>query len=299
MRVTRGLWLAMVAACGGSDPGDPTDARVVDAASDGAPAPDASPNAFHYEVTILDINGALSPMHDQLIACARGGLDEWGTYLSGMGTLTVEIRVTSTATGRMAGASTSNVSVGPCAHTASCTVVEEQAIRRLRTGLDNPAMVGVPDVHIDVDPSYWNTQVWVDPDPQARTAPVPGDRLDCVSLFTHELGHAFGMVGFRDLTTFQPTVAFQSLYDDQIQVGTDTLTFNGPLTVGDFGPIPLTRTSATQNVYHYGDASTPGPIDTLLMNGIVYEYGHRYRVQKLDARIVEDLGVPVYRLPAQ
>lgn len=55
----------------------------------------------------------------------------------------------------------------------------------------------------------------------------------------------------------------------------------------------------SRNVYHYGDASAPSWVDTLLMNGIVYQYGHRYRVQKLDVRSVEDLGVPVCRLPAQ
>jgi hypothetical protein len=92
--------------------------------------------------------------------------------------------------------------------------------------------------------------------------------------------------------------AFQSLYDDQVRVGASTLTFEGPLTVADFGPVPLTRTSSTQNVYHYGDASTPSAIDRLLMNGISYEYGHRYRVQKLDVRILQDLGVPVHAVPA-
>ena len=34
------------------------------------------------------------------------------------------------------------------------------------------------------------------------------------------------------------------------------------------------------------------------MNGIVYEYGHRYRVQKVDVLIVQDLGMPVYAVPA-
>jgi hypothetical protein len=34
------------------------------------------------------------------------------------------------------------------------------------------------------------------------------------------------------------------------------------------------------------------------MNGIEYNYGHRYRVQKFDVRIVQDLRVPVNNVPA-
>jgi hypothetical protein len=285
----------MFAGCNGSGdmPGLP-----VDAAGDARPPTDASSGAFAYTIAVSDPGGDLAAAHDALVSCATGGLREWGRFLGGSGTLTVEIRVQATLTGRMAGASTSNVVVGPCQHTASCTVVEEQAIHRLRAGADNPNMIGAPDVHIDVAPDYWNTQVWVDPDPIVRTASVPNDRLDCVSLFTHELGHAFGMTGFRDLSTFQPTGPFQSLYDDQIHVGASTLTFEGPRTVGDFGAIPLTRTNTTQNVYHYGDRTTPSTINTQLMNGIVYEFGHRYHVQKLDVRIVQDLGMPVHDVPS-
>lgn len=286
---------SLLGACGDDGNGPGSDASIIDA----APPADANPAAFAYLVTVMDPGGDLAAQHDAMIACAEGGLREWGRYLSGQGTLTVELRVQATSTGRMAGASTSNVTVGPCAHTASCTVVEEQSIHRLRTGADNPAMRGVPDAHIDIAPDYWTQQVWVDPDPIGRTAAVPNNRLDCVSLFTHELGHAFGFTGFRDLQTFQPTSGFQSLYDDQIVRTATTLTFEGPLTKADFGAIPLTRTNSTQNVYHYGDTSTPSAIDKLLMNGIAYEYGHRYRVQKLDVRMVQDLGMPVHDLPSE
>jgi hypothetical protein len=155
-------------------------------------------------------------------------------------------------------------------------------------------MPNASDLHVDIDPTYWNSQVWVDPDPSARTAMVPNNRLDCVSLFTHEVGHAFGMTGFRSLSTFQPTVAFQSLWDDLIVVGAGTLTFNGPMTVAEYGgPLPLTRNNSTQNVYHYGDPSGPSALTPLLMNGVVYNYGVRYRVSPLDVKIMADLGIRV------
>lgn len=287
--------VSLLAACNGGS--DAVDAAGSDGPGADGPPVDASPEAFAFAITVKDPDGQLTAAKDDMIACMTGAAREWGRYVGGMGMLSIELRVTGTGTGRLGGASTSNVSVGPCQHTASCTLVEEQAIHRLRTGADNPAMKGVPDVHVDIPPDYWNGQVWVDPDPIGRGATVPSNRLDCVSLFTHELGHALGMTGFRDLQTFQPTVAFQSLYDDQVRVGAGTLTFEGPRTVAEFGAVPLTRTNSTQNVYHYADAATPSAFDRLLMNGIAYEYGHRYRVQKLDVRILEDLGVPIHAVP--
>ncbi len=288
-------------ACSAASTGDEARAdsgQAVDAGQHDSPDWRQTDGGFAYVVTVKDPAGLLSAAHDAMAACAEGGLAEWAKYLSGKGVLTVELRVQETATGRFAGASTSNVSVGPCKNTANCTLVQEQAIHRLTTGLDNPAMKGIPDVHIDIDANYWNQQVWVDPDPRGRTAGVPNNRIDCVSLFTHELGHALGMTGFRSLTTFQPTIAFQSLYDDLIVAGASILTFEGPLTKADFGSVALTRTNTTQNVYHYGDATMPSGINTQLMNGISYMYGHRYRVQKLDVRILQDLGLTASVVPS-
>lgn len=267
------------------------DARADDVAAD---APDAElSRPFAYTVTLVDPAGMLTDEHARLIAAARAALDEWGRYVSGRGTLSVELNVMTTAVGRFAGASTTNVYYGPCAREpAPCTVVEEQAIHRLRTGLSNPASPTLPDIHIDMSPDYVRRELWFDPDPTARTATVPSNRLDAVSVFTHELGHGLGMTGFRSLTTFA-SGRYRSLYDDHIVVAPGALTFEGPRTVARFGPVPLTRTSATQNVYHYGDPSQPSPFDELLMNGIVYRYGHRYRVDALDVAIVADLGVPL------
>lgn len=287
--------LLVLVACGDSA-GDADHTGGVDAGVQS----DAAPSGFAYHVTVADPDQALPGAANALTACAEGGLAEWGKYLSGQGTLSVEIRVAKTAVGRFAGASTSNVPAGACKNTAApCSLVEEQGIHRLRTGMDNPAMLGVPDVHIDVSPDYWNGMVWVDPAPLVRSATVPPNRLDCVSLFTHELGHAFGMTGFRSLSTFQPTSTFQSLYDDALRVGSGALTFEGPLTKAAFGPVPLTRTNTTQNVYHYGDPSSPSAFDNLLMNGISYQYGHRYFAQRVDVLILQDLGVPIQKLPAQ
>lgn len=285
--------IALVTACSSADATpSPADAGATDAAADGDGRVKLPP--FTYEVTVNDPNGTMTSEHAALTTCVTTGLDLWGQYLTGVGKLEVEIAVTTTTTGRFAGASASSNAVGKCKSVPGpCTLSEDQAIRRLRTGEDNPNAVGQPDVRISVTPDYWKNVLWMDPDPKARTAPVPNDRDDAISVCTHELGHAFGMAGYRDLTTFQPTGAFLSLYDDLVKVGANTLTFEGPKTVAEFGPVPLTREHTTQNVYHYGNKSTPTEYDAKLMNGIVYEYGTRYLISAVDVRILEDLGVPL------
>ncbi len=285
----------------------PVDAGVRDAAAaDAGSAPDdadAAAGPFSYKVTVSDPQGLLTPAHVDMVKCLEAALDEWGQYLSGQGTLTVELRVGATATNRMSGASTSSISIGTCKNTpAPCTLAQDQAIHRLQTGKDNKAQPGMPDIAVTVSPDYWSKLIWVDPDPQARTAAVPADKLDAISVFTHELGHAFGIVGYRSLDTYGPSAApvFLSLYDDQVVVTADGLTFEGPKTKAEFGPIPLTRNNTTQNVYHYGDTKTKSPYDDALMNGIVYKYATRYRVGRVDLRILDDLGVPLRgAMPAQ
>ncbi len=299
------LSLALATACSGTAapaPGAPRRERSIVVASEGQSHDAGTPRAayvpppFAYHVTFSDPTGALVAERASLLVAARAGLDEWGRHVTGRGTLTVELRVAQTATGRFAGASTSNVPVGRCRATpAPCTVVEEQAIRRLRAGADHPEAPGRPDVAVTIAPDYVRTQLWFDPEPARRTAAVPADRLDAISVFTHEFGHALGMTGFRSLTTYRPTTAYLSLFDDLVRVGDATLTFVGPATAARFGPLALTRTNTTQNVYHYGDPSKRGPFDDALMNGIVYRYGRRYRVTAVDLAVLSDLGVPLRR----
>jgi hypothetical protein len=254
---------------------------------------------FDYRVTVWDPREQLTRAdHDALVKCATGGLEVWRRWLTGKGVLTVEIRIQATPNGRFGGASSSNVRAGAC-HDApkGCVTVEEQGLHRLRTGENNPERPNAPDMHVDVDPAYWRKEVWADPDPLARTAPVPKDRLDCVSLFIHELDHGFGMTGFRSLSDFRDDGRFRSLYDDLVRFDKGALTFNGTHVVAELGPLPLTSKGGSQNVYHYANPGDHLPIDDLLMNGITYHRGHRYDVGRVDVLILEDLGAPVRALP--
>ena len=65
----------------------------------------------------------------------------------------------------------------------------------LETGFDVNGADG--DLFINIDLSSLNF-AFFDPDPTARTANVPFNRLDYVSLFIHEIGHALGFASFRN-----------------------------------------------------------------------------------------------------
>ena len=113
------------------------------------------PSPFAYRGTVEDPSNLLPNDHAAMLACTQGTLDEWGKYLTGTGTLAVPVLVAATARGRMTGNSTSNLPIGSCKNTRSCTLVREQAINKLLTGKGNPNHLGEPDLRVTIDPSYW------------------------------------------------------------------------------------------------------------------------------------------------
>jgi hypothetical protein len=145
------------------------------------------------------------------------------------------------------------------------------------------------------DPDYFKT-LWFDPDPKTRKAPVPRDKLDALSIFLHELGHAMGFNGFMDPSTGAFSGKCVSTYDRWVARSGTEYFFNGPAAVKLHGhSIPLAR--RTNNYHHLGD-NVPGVDPRLrydLMNGVFMEYGRRYTISPLDVAILEDCGLPVKR----
>ena len=170
-------------------------------------------------------------------------------------------------------------------------VCEEGAAQEIRTGRDPNG--DAPDVEMYFDPAYFRT-LWFDPDPGARTAPMPdrGQRkLDAFSVILHELGHAFGFNGFRDPRDGSLPGGFLSAYDRWVTFEGGDFFFNGPNAVKLYGrPVPLARTN--NNYHHVGDkggAADPR-LSGDLMNGVTLEWSRRYHVSALDVAILSDCG---------
>src|SRR5205823_1944251 len=81
---------------------------------------------------------------------------------------------------------------------AGKNVWEPGPLTRILTG-SNPGQTGSGyDILLGFDASFVENNYWFDPQPELRSATVPANKGDFVSVVTHELGHGFGMAGYRD-----------------------------------------------------------------------------------------------------
>jgi hypothetical protein len=147
---------------------------------------------------------------------------------------------------------------------------------------------------------------------------------DLVTVFAHELGHAFGFNGWTDRSLGAwPNLKYISLYDEFIQKNSmdglpEFIGKNASRIYGGALPIFLVHgtftqkiihgnhifsclISDTQNVSHYGRFDKFADENDLsffgLMAGVWVNRertnGLRIRVGRLDAAVLADLGVPV------
>jgi hypothetical protein len=202
---------------------------------------------------------------------------------------------------------------------------EQGMAGELRTGVDPNSTT--PDVRFTFNTNYLRNELWFDPNPSARTAPVPSKRTDAMSVVLHEFGHALAYNGFAALATGQPPATFWSPFDRWMQPG-DPVLFNGPRVLSQNGSAPdLTRNNifhwANSGLFHRLAAITPAiiwqdgaPLPPMsqceitaidaaqvtrlptaalideLMNGVVYIRGNRYVISPLDRALLDDVGLP-------
>jgi len=76
-------------------------------------------------------------------------------------------------------------------------------VDEILTGLDPNG--SKEDVQLTFHSGYLDgtgsSKFWLDPDPDKRTVPLPDRAADALSVCMHELGHALGFAGWRDMTT--------------------------------------------------------------------------------------------------
>jgi hypothetical protein len=199
---------------------------------------------------------------------------------------------------------------------------EQGVARELR--LNEDPNLGEPDGRITIGLDYLRNELWFDPDPAARTAPVPSNRTDAMSTMLHELGHILAYNGWADLVTGAPNPDYWSIFDSWFAPGTSP-TFNGSGAVAAWGAPPELTVG---NIFHWANASRaasarcdvapvtwrfgapspnacsaplsadaprtvegqPGLVDQL-MNGVVFYRGTRYDISALDLGVLADVGL--------
>jgi hypothetical protein len=255
------------------------------------PQPPGAPAAVTYNVTFVDPTGPYASYYPAITTALQAAGAEWNKHLVGSGSLEVEISMANIPT--MDGTS---VSTGFVRNNGTRDIFEQGAAYEIRTGTDPNG--AEPDIKIRIGTAYLTNELWFDPNPQTRTAPIPANHIDAISVLIHELGHAFVFNGWMNATNGQLPPTYMSTFDANASFDGSNVYFNGTGTVARYGGgVPVTYA----NYGHIGNnAPRPGS-DLLLdlMNGVVYYYQTRYFVSPMDLEIARDSGMAINPLPDQ
>jgi hypothetical protein len=238
------------------------------------------------DVTFTGDNGQLSSYYNSIVNDLDSAAADWEKlFVSGSpSTLNVNVVFDNSPS-----ANSSSLFVTPLYNLGPTWVYQQGAVDAVLDGIHNPS--GPYDATIHIGTSYLTNELWFDPNP-ANIDPVPANKTDAESVFTHEFGHIFGFEGYRDQTTGVLLFDAESIFDTWVTFLNNDPNFTGPNAEDVYGgPVPLT----VGNIYHVGNPSGPGanlevyPAD--LMNGNIFYRGTRYGISPLDAAIFADLGL--------
>lgn len=245
-----------------------------------------------YTVTFKDPGAVHSAYYSKIAATIQAAGAEWGHYLIGPGNLEVEVEFIP----NIATADGASVTTGFVRKEGVRDVFESGAAYELRTGTDPNGVT--PDIHIRIGTAYLTSQLWFDPHPATRTDPIPANRVDAISVFTHELGHALVFNGWMNGTNGQLPPTYLSPFDVDVHFDGTNFFFEGVHAKARYGgPVPVTYA----NPFHLAN-NAPRPGQNLLgdlMNGVVYEYQTRYHITPIDLDIARDCGLVINPLKAQ
>ncbi len=251
-----------------------------------------------FNVSFNDPDGSHAAFQSSIRSAVQAAGAQWARYLKPPAGMTPSIEVQINF-GNQPTANGTSVTSGYVATRGGYDVFEQGMAAEIRTGVDPNGTS--PDVTIEIGDTYLRNEMWFDPDPATRLAPVPVTRTDAVSVFIHALGHALGFNGWRAYDTGQLPLeagedgAYCSTFDEHIEVdpGPEFL-FTGAVAEARYGgPLPLTA----GNIDHLANAAPGLGADLVpdLMNGVVYYRGSRYFISNIDLAVMQDIGVPLTR----
>jgi hypothetical protein len=168
----------------------------------------------------------------------------WGSVVALSGPRSVEVTVSVGAIATASGASLTSSFIGSI---GGRDTFEQGVAAEWRTGIDPNGAAA--DASVTFGLAYLRNELWFDPDPQLRSAPVPLDRTDAMSVLLHEFGHILAYNGFADVNTGQPPPTFWSIWDRWMIPGQPTL-FSGPASVAAWGAAPELTIG---NINHWGN----------------------------------------------
>jgi hypothetical protein len=281
--------------------------------------PCSAPAALSFDITYIDdangtfaARGWLEPdsLFQQNI---RAAADLWGSQFDSAATIKMHVDPTSFAA-RAGG--TFSLGRHLYVNAAGKSVREAGPLTRVLTGNNPGANIDGFDMRLGFDAQYLENNYWLDPQPELRSAPVPASKGDFLSVVLHEMGHGFGMAGYRDFTTGKIAGSTATQFDDasyfggngepfERGVGPNPLYFGGEHVAAVYGgDLPLTHKPAgdflfSQNFYHLSACSSAAPdgLQGTLMNGCALPSGNRLYITQADLAVYADMGYPLAQRP--
>lgn len=248
---------------------------------------------FEYRVALNDPTGALAQSQASLVlANLTAAVEIYSHHIGGVGVLDIVLSIDLSGQPLGSGRSLAAVAVGAL---DGKVVVQEGAVAELLTGRDPNG--SAPDIEIMLPLDYLARTLWLDPEPETRSASVEAGRFDAVSFFLHELGHALGFNGRGDPATGVVGGDFMSVYDslvarpqgDPVFVGAHAMEVYG-------GGVPLS-TNLVNDYTHYGRVERDG-LSTHMMEGSApAPFGGRWYLDLIDLAVFQDLGLDTVTTP--
>ncbi len=252
----------------------------------------ATPAPSRIEVVFNDPTASFGAYYTDIervtLAAGNAWLDSFQHIAAGAG-LTVQVGFAGIATASGRSLASAYLSTGA----DGLRLYQQGASYELVTGIDSNG--GGADIELMLGSTgYLQGELWFDPAPALRLAPVPQNRTDAMSVLLHEFGHALGFNGWRDGFNGALPGDYQSTFDAQVraqrgQLGTP-LVFVGEQARGLYGgDLPLTWGSYG----HLGNLNAGADLVPDLMNGVAFHRGTRYGISALDLQVMRDLGLPM------
>lgn len=217
----------------------------------------------------------------------------WLQHIEGSGAVSLVIRFDPTEKGRATGRS---VRSSFFKEEGRHRIYEQALVAKLLNRVDRPS--NNFDIELIIDPGYLN-ELWFDPEPTRRSASIPRNKLDAVSVFMHEFGHALAFNGWLNQTNGKITSRGLSSFDRNVRFVKDKFYFYGPHTMSVYGG-PVVLGKSRNNYHHLGDTlDDDSRLVDDLMNGVVMKYQKRYYVSELDLAVLKDCGIPCGGLTSQ
>ena len=239
---------------------------------------------FAYTITVDDPTHAAN---DALLTTnLKAALDAWSVYLTGSGAVDIKLGITTTAASGELGEGGSEIAIAVGTDGAR-TVYQSGAANELATGVDPNGATDDGGIELS---STALSQIYFSATPGSGT--TPKGQYDGLSILTHELGHIFGIDGFRDGSTL-PSDS-ESTWDQLVQVSGRTAAFTGAHAMAVYGAaVPVTTTYDSGEAYYHFANSLRDQASNDLMSGTGLPTATVRVISPLDVATMADVGTPL------